>query len=149
MRSMLKAELARFAGSPDGTYGRFRLADLRLYALEEEDRQNERGESCIPAGTYICRRTIYHRHNIPTFEVCDVPDRSRILFHVGNTEEDTDGCILLGRHIGVLSVVDEETGEERNKVGITDSRVAFRMFMDALEGVDEFQLEITDPEWRV
>jgi hypothetical protein len=125
------------------------VRDFTLYTCEEEWRDNERNESCIPAGTYICRRTTYWKHNIPTFEVCEVPDRSRILFHTGNTEEDSDGCILLGRSIGHLEVICEETGKETRKIGVTDSRVAFRLFMEELAGEDEFLLTIDDPEWLV
>lgn len=120
-----------------------------LRSLEEEWRDNERGESRIPAGTYVCRRTVYHRHGFETFEITGVIGRDRILFHPGNTEEDTDGCVLLGMRAGLLEVVDEETGERRRKMAVVESQRAFALFMEALAGIDVFELEVTDPEWNI
>lgn len=142
---MLRVTLDRFAQSEDGTIGRLYVPGLEeLKTLEEEDRGNERGESRIPPGTYVCRRTVYHRHGIKTFEVTGVPGRSRILFHTGNTEEDTQGCILVGLRVGPLAVLDEETGERRQKIAVLNSKPAFDRFMAALEDVDEFELEVLD-----
>lgn len=147
---MLRLTLRRLADSPDGTTGRILGLDSGvLYTLEEEWRNNEANESRIPAGTYICRRTVYQKHNYETFEITGVPNRNRILFHPGNTEEDTQGCVLLGTGIGPLEVTDEETGERRRKIAVTGSKAAFRLFMGTLLGVDEFELTITDPEYHV
>lgn len=38
-----------------------------------------------------------------TYEVLNVPNRTDILLHWGNTEKDTLGCILLGLEIGMLN----------------------------------------------
>lgn len=146
---MRRYTLGRVADSPDFTFGRIEGHGLRLHTLEEEDRGNERGQSRIPAGTYICRRTIYHRYGYETFEITGVPGRTRILFHPGNTEEDTEGCVLLGLRVGRFEVEDEETGETRHKLGVADSKRAFKRFMRHFEGVDAFELTITDPEWHV
>lgn len=63
--------------------------------IEESDCENESNISSIPTGQYICRR--YSSARYPnTFEVIDVTGRSGILFHAGNTEKDTQGCILVG-----------------------------------------------------
>lgn len=68
----------------------------RFYVLELPDRANQRRVSCIPEGTYQVTR-----HNSPTFGDCflvnDVPNRSEILIHAGNTTDDTQGCLLPGR----------------------------------------------------
>jgi hypothetical protein len=50
----------------------------------------------IPVGRYLCRRSWFHRGAYETFEVV-VPGHSRLLFHRGNVEEDSEGCILVGR----------------------------------------------------
>lgn len=144
---MRKLTLARFSKSDDGVLGR--LIDEagimpRLYTFEEEDLCNARNISCIPPGSYICKRTVYHRHGIESFEVTGVPNRTRILFHVGNHDGDTAGCILVGLRSGELRVRDEEDGEVRMKKAVLQSRPAFDRFMEALEGVDEFTLDVIE-----
>lgn len=62
--------------------------------LEPPWRDNEEDVSCIPAALYMCRRT-QSSHFGETFEVTNVPGRSHILFHKGNTPGDTAGCILV------------------------------------------------------
>lgn len=57
--------------------------------------------SCIPEGKYICKSfsgSIYKN----VWEVKDVPNRSAILFHNGNLERHTQGCILVGGSWGFL-----------------------------------------------
>lgn len=52
--------------------------------------------SCIPAGSYpvVIRQSPKFQRLMPL--VTDVPNRSGILFHTGNTFRDTKGCILVG-----------------------------------------------------
>jgi len=127
-----------------GTFGRLSVGGLALVTLEERWKQNARSVSCIPAGTYPLERTIYHRHGIETFEVMDVPGRSRILLHPGNTEEDTEGCILVGLREGRVRVVrDEETGAANTlKDGIVESQAAFRTLMSHLTDADRHLLTV-------
>lgn len=132
--------LVRFAKTSDGVIGRIG----RFYTLEEEDQGNRPRVSCIPAGTYTCRRARYHKGGYDTFEVTNVPARQHILFHKGNTEEDTEGCILIGSRLGVLPVRDEDTGERAYKLAVLDSARAFERWMDSLSGVDSFTLEVVE-----
>jgi hypothetical protein len=57
------------------------------------------------------------------YELLDVPERSAIESHGGNTQEDLLGCIALGRHFRI----DEQWG----KYWITDSKRTFDEFMAA------------------
>ena len=79
------------------------------YTLELPWRNNERGRSCIPVGKHPLRlrgeggfyeryteRWDWHREMIEI----KVPDRTFILFHVGNTHHQSDGCILVGEQKG-------------------------------------------------
>lgn len=80
-----------------GTRGVLRInKELFCMTLELPWKMNQRDVSCIPAGTYEVEQV-----DSPTFglsyEVMNVPGRSNILFHVGNTIRDSTGCILLGR----------------------------------------------------
>jgi Family of unknown function (DUF5675) len=89
----------------------------------------------LPAGTYKCVRGKHQLHGgIPfeTFEVTGVAGHSGILFHVGNYNKDSDGCILLGA--GTLPGM------------ITNSRLAFALFMDSLRGINEFTLEVLNDD---
>lgn len=96
--------------------------------LEDKWRGNERNVSCIPVGSYACRRWKSPRFGV-TYIVGDVPDRSAILFHPGNTQRDTEGCILVGSNFLVGDVS-----------GIGNSSGAFRSFMKNLHGEREFNL---------
>ena len=92
--------------------------------------RNNGPDSSIPVGNYLCRRV-----NSPkfgnTFEVCEVPGRTHILFHAGNTEVDTLGCILLGM-------------TRTSEIAIGRSREAFERFLNYTNGIDEFELEIVE-----
>ena len=143
----MNLSLTRTESVADGTFGLLRVTpSLLLHTLEDDWRDNERSESCIPAGIYLLERTIYRKHNYETFEITGVPNRSRILIHPGNTEEDTMGCILVGLRQGYVKVpFDEDTNaRDVNKRAVVASQEAFRRFMREMSGVDEAELEI---EW--
>ncbi|NDF13445.1 MAG: hypothetical protein EB060_11615, partial [Proteobacteria bacterium] len=76
------------------------------------------------------------RHYSPkfgeTFLVERVPNRSHILFHRGNIQADTRGCILVGMEFGVTMGASM----------ITESRDAFEWFLRYLASVDEAELVI-------
>ena len=73
----------------------------------------------IPAGYYTYRR--WHSKKHPnTFEIL-VPGHTALLFHSGNSESDTEGCILLGHRI--------ETYQERRVIRGGTSKQAFEEFM--------------------
>lgn len=70
-------------------------------SLEPPWRNNQVAQSCIPQGTYNCSLHKSPKHG-DCFLVHDVPGRSEILIHKGNTSRDTEGCILVGRNFGRL-----------------------------------------------
>lgn len=85
----------------------------------------------LPNGTYTCVRGQHALHSGPieTFEITGVTGHSGILFHYGNYNADSDGCVLLG------------TGE--TTAAVTDSRDAFSNFMSRLMGINSFTLIVT------
>lgn len=85
----------------------------------------------IPTGTFECVRGEHALHSGPieTFEVTGVAGHSGILFHYGNYNADSDGCILLGE------------GESAEMV--TESRQAFFAFIAKTTGLDSFTLVVT------
>lgn len=129
-----QAELIRLEKSDEGTFGVLKL-DGKVYCvtLEPEDKDNAQGVSCIPEGTYRCKRVDSPRFG-NTFEITNVPGRSHILLHPGNLEDDTQGCVLLGKHFGFL----------RHKRGVMNSGATFKAFMIGTADQDEFDIHITD-----
>jgi hypothetical protein len=89
----------------------------------------EGNEAKVQPGTYTCRRTHFNRGGYDTFEVTSVPGHERILFHRGNTENDSDGCILLGLQFGPNG-------------SVLLSINAMGLFMNKQSQVDAFELEV-------
>jgi Family of unknown function (DUF5675) len=89
----------------------------------------------IPVGTYPCilgpHRLLGMNKSFDTFAVCGVPGHSGILFHSGNTNDDSTGCILLGKEIA---------GNAPHRL-ITESKETFELFMNYTKFAN-FQLVI-------
>lgn len=106
--------LERFRSNHEATIGRLYLIrpyqspQFLCHTLEDEYRAKKvKHHTRIPAGQYGLRLREYggfHQRYSERFkdihrgmiELEDVPGFSDILIHVGNTDEDTSGCILLG-----------------------------------------------------
>ena len=130
--------LVRFQEIKDATLGLLLPVDKGLpycYTLENRWLDNQRNTSSIPTGEYTCQRTERRFTGggtfLPvTYEVLDVPGRSGILFHPGNTADDTEGCILTGTSCVSF----------RDRPGVRDSRAAFRRLLVRLGDAEEFKL---------
>lgn len=135
----ITAKLNRFLKCDHYTLGKLFIYDSNgtlifwCYTLELPWRDNKRSISCIPVGSYFVKR-----HTSPTFGKCyyitGVPDRSQILFHVGNYPKNTNGCVLLGSQINIPA--NYTMGE------ILGSRLAFDKLL-ALD-IKDFSLKITE-----
>lgn len=124
--------LHRIAHNHDGTFGVLVDGNVPFcLTLERQWMQNQKGKSCIPTGIYMCRRINSPKFG-DTFQVLDVPKRTHILFHKGNIDDDSHGCILLGEQYGIL-------GESN---AILASGQAFKEFLNRLEDENEFLLTI-------
>lgn len=104
-----------------------------LLTMEDAWKDNQTGISCIPTGVYRCRRHTGGQHP-NTWELIDVPNRVAILIHSGNTEVDTEGCILLGSEFGVLN----------GKPAVRESKMALEYFMAVTHGLDAIEIDIRD-----
>jgi len=105
-----------------GMFGMLRInKKLFCAVLEPPDRANAPFRSCIPAGQYLCRRDQSPKFG-ETFVVTEVPGRSDIKFHAGNTVADTAGCMLLGEYPAKL----------RGDRQVKNSGATFRAFMEAM-----------------
>ena len=125
-------ELIRLEEAYAGTFGVLRIQkQIALFTLEPEDRENEIGKSSIPAQQYWCNRIESEKFG-ETFIVNNVPGRTGILFHAGNWEEHTEGCILLG-----TSIIED-------KRGVSNSKNAMIKFLTYLKGFDKAHLTIME-----
>ena len=96
--------LKRSAENATGTHGALYLKEEFLCYTEELPWQdNKPGESCIPLGVYKCIPHNSTKHP-NTWEITGVEGRSAILIHTGNTEDDTEGCVLVGMIKGAAGV---------------------------------------------
>jgi hypothetical protein len=121
-------DLVRVTVIDEGAFGVLLRAGRPLCLTCE--RTYENGKVKIPAGEYICRRTVFHRAGYQTFEVTGVAGHSRLLFHIGNTETDSEGCILVGSRFGRLNA----------KPAVIESARAFAELMWALHDTPAFTL---------
>ncbi len=116
--NVITLTVQRIVGTKDSTLGVLYVGKrAKCFTMEDEWRFPKiKGETRIPAGTYKLRL-----HDSPRFGARyeaktghrhlllleDVPGFTGILIHVGNTEKDTDGCILVGE---AATVRDESIG---------------------------------------
>jgi hypothetical protein len=86
--------------------------------LELSWNNNRQNISCIPTGIYYVGKHISPKFGV-CFEICDVPKRTDILFHPGNFNMDTYGCILPGESFkdinmdGLKDVVNSKKAMEK------------------------------------
>ena len=111
----MRLELYRFSSQNESTIGILYLVnnetnqkDFLCFTLEDEKRSVKvYGETRIPKGTYQIeyrKEGGYHnkyKKRFPSIhrgmlEIRDVPNFTHILLHCGNTDDDTDGCLLVG-----------------------------------------------------
>lgn len=128
---MHTVKIVRLEQGVDGALGALLLyGHYFCSTLEPDDNDPKRFQ--IPAGVYECKR--FHGAKWKdTFEII-VPGHSALLFHSGNVESDSLGCILLGQYPDRL----------RGKRAILNSGATFQYFMNELEGIKTFTLEIVE-----
>ncbi len=136
----MNVKIIRVEEGKEGTFGVLLLNDSAFcVTLELPWAGNQPQISCIPEGQYICkRRKSYLVEKITkaewdnTFEVTSVPGRTGVLFHAGNTTEDTHGCILVAQYFGKL----------RGDRAVLNSGATFNAFMTITRNIDQFELSI-------
>jgi len=102
-------ELMRFSDNGESTKGLLFIDGVfECYTLEDEFRNIKvAGETRIPEGkyeikfrnedtpltkSYQARYSFFTRH----IEITGVPNFGNVYIHIGNTANDTDGCVLVG-----------------------------------------------------
>jgi hypothetical protein len=135
----LDLTLTRFESRADGIFGMLTdaVGQRIAHTLEHAYDDGQGGWTAkIPAGTFTCVRGDHLLDGMTTpfstFEITGVPGHTGLLFHWGNYNSDSEGCVLLG-----YSEVD--AGGRRM---ITASRASFARFMQLQAGQDSFQLVV-------
>ena len=77
------------------------------------------GQTAIPEGRYKVAITFSNRFQKDLPLLVDVPGYSGVRIHPGNTEKDTDGCLL--------------PGTDHNDEGVINSRAAFLSLFDKIK----------------
>lgn len=135
--------LKRDPTTPEGTFGKLSVDGVYdCETLEDEVREVEgqsvkewkiSGETAIPRGRYRVLVTWSPRFKRELPLLIDVPGFDGVRIHAGNTEFDTEGCILVGQ------------GRKADR--LIDSRVALAELIadidEALRGGEECWIEIT------
>lgn len=149
----------RFLSNENETLGVMLIDGVPVaWTLEDEYRTKKvMSETRIPAGTYKIglrtegdhhdkygRRALYG-HDIAAMhkgmlELKDVPNFQYILIHIGNTDKDTAGCILVGTSPspvdGKLSVVNSVIAYKR----------VYRTIINAINDGKEVTIKIEDKD---
>ncbi|EJP8234769.1 hypothetical protein AB1N26_000169 [Campylobacter coli] len=134
--------------------GKFKVLDdddkilFECFSLEEDKEGLESGKDLrIPEGNYNLKRhspsrfentlrSITKKDDDTMINVYndDVPSSRAILIHWGNTNKDTQGCILLGHT------------KDNNNESVGQSRLACKEFYDLMHGknLEDIKLEITN-----
>ena len=112
--------LTRLYSRDDCTIGVLTSPEKMLcFTMENPWRHNQKNVSCIPEGKYRCEPHAGTKHK-ETWIVKDVDGRSGIVFHIGNTESDTRGCILPGTTVGMI---EENKAVLRSRIALEKLRV--------------------------
>jgi hypothetical protein len=128
----MKLTLYRLRENTNGTFGILSNESICIcLTLERAWLDNKPDVSCIPDGSYKCKRHV-SEHFGEGFEVLNVPNRTDILFHTGNWMTDSKGCIILG--YGFC--------QKNRQEALDQSGTGFARFMEIMKGIDEFDLEI-------
>lgn len=116
------------------------LAQTLEHAYKFGGEDGSRGfgfDAKIPKGKFQCIRSLHRLHGMDhdfeTFEVTGIEGHEGLLFHWGNFNKDSEGCILVGERI--------VRSEDQTQM-ITNSRQAFERFMRLQEKVEEFMLTV-------
>ena len=148
----MKLHLLRFSSGERDTLGILYVfneddgtRDALAFTLEDEHRDIKvKGETRIPAGVYDVRlRTVggHHARYGKRFDdhrgmlhLQDVPNFKYVLIHIGNDEDDTAGCILVGDSASMV-------GSKRSIQGST--KAYRRVYAKCVDAAESGNLTIT------
>jgi hypothetical protein len=128
----MKVEIIRVEQGDDGTFGVLKLeGKCFCVTLELPWVDNQNNISCIPDSDYICYRFDSPSHG-EVWELQDVPNRTHVQIHPGNSVKDTLGCIVVAQYFGKL----------QGNRAVLNSGNTFKQFMLATKQANRLDLTI-------
>ena len=126
----MNLQIKRTHGTKNYTHGQLFIDDVYFCdTLEDEEREVKiLGETAIPCGTYKVILSMSNRFKKLMPLLVNVPNFAGIRIHSGNTKDDTEGCILVGKKV--------------NDGLIGDSRLAFKALMNKLYAEKNIEIEV-------
>jgi len=126
--------LQRVAKHDKGVFGVL-VSFLGLPFAVTVERTLDGVEPVIPAGVYECKKRRYNKGGYDTFEIAGVVGHDLLLFHKGNKETDSLGCVIVGEKFEYLD------GEP----AVLESGHGFDEFWKLYGDRDTFTFEVRDP----
>jgi hypothetical protein len=127
----MKIEVKRLYKTENSTIGELTIdGKFECYTLEDKERAVKiKGETAISKGTYkvIINQSNRFKKLLPL--LLNVPNFEGVRIHPGNSNHDTEGCILVGQSI--------------SKDYISKSRKAFEKLFKKMQLAKEITLTIT------
>lgn len=126
----MKLKLKRITKTNNSTIGELYIDGVfQCYTLEDKERDVKiKNETAIPKGTYkvIINRSNRFKIDLPL--LLNVPNFEGVRIHSGNSNHDTEGCILVG--------------QTRATDFIGNSRKAFKNLFDKMKLATNIEIEI-------
>lgn len=126
----MKLLLKRITKTNNSTIGELYINGVfQCYTLEDKEREVKiKNETAITKGTYkvIINRSNRFKIDLPL--LLNVPNFEGVRIHTGNSNHDTEGCILVG--------------QTRSTDFIGNSRKAFKNLFDKMKLATNIEIEI-------
>ncbi len=134
----MKLLLQRHLSTAECTTGDLYLnGQWYCYTLEDVVRKDKiKGKTAIPCGLYKVTVNWSSRFNRPLPLLLDVPKFVGVRIHTGNTADDTEGCILIGKELGNNAIY-------KSREAFTD---LFERIKVALNHNEEITIEIKNAD---
>lgn len=115
------------------------------YTLELPWKNNQHEISCIPEGKYRFHKFASPKFGHEVYRLENVPNRDFIDMHNGNTVLDIEGCILVGKERGTLTI---PAGSHYNYVAVLHSKPTLDILLSLLgsEGTITITSENGEPQ---
>lgn len=122
----MKLRLVRDILKPERTLSKlYNGSQFLMYMVEDAVREQKIPKvTAIPYGTYDVIITFSNRFKKDLPLLLDVPGYSGVRIHAGNTEEDTEGCLIPG-----LSRTESGVYSSTKAMGILQSMIQFELDM--------------------